>query len=103
MEARSKPVLRRAFMRMTRSDEQLKRLLSPQMAALVGALVVTLTLMATAGAGATSAHAGTRPPSSPTVPQTLLDAATAHLDATFRVIVQGGRGMRSAAVGDAVT
>jgi subtilisin family serine protease len=103
MEARSKPVLRRAFMRMTRSDEQLKRLLLPRMAALVGTLVVTLTLMATAGAGATAAQAGTRAASRPTVPQSLLDAATAHLDATFRVIVQGGRGMRSAAVGDAVT
>ena len=39
----------------------------------------------------------------PTVPQSLLDAATAHPNATFRVVVQGGRGTRSAAVGDAVT
>ena len=41
--------------------------------------------------------------SGPAVPQSLLDAASVHPDAMFRVVVQGGRGTRSAAVGDAVT
>ena len=70
-------------------------------------LVATLTLagvvMVSVGSSATSAVAGAAAQGGPAVPQSLLDAATAHLDATFRVVVQGGQGTRSASVADAVT
>jgi subtilisin family serine protease len=59
--------------------------------------------LASASSAATFAVRGALGTSSPTVPQSLLDAATAQPNATFRVVVQGGRGTHSAAVGDAVT
>ncbi len=79
-----------------------RRRLLPWALTLAGALALT-TPMLSAGSGATSAIAGARGASGPTVPQSLLDAAAAQPNAMFRVVVQGGRGTRSAAVGDAVT
>jgi subtilisin family serine protease len=76
----------------------------PWAVTLASALVLVLTVpFASASSTATFAVAGALGKSSPIVPQSLLDAATAQPDATFRVVVQGGRGTRSAAVGDAVT
>jgi subtilisin family serine protease len=85
-------------------EERPKRRLMPWVVTLASTLVLGLTvpMMMTASSAATFA-AGARGASSSVVPQSLLDAASAHPDATFRVVVQGGRGMRSAAVGDAVT
>jgi subtilisin family serine protease len=79
-----------------------RRRLLPWALTLTGVLALT-TPMLSAGSGATSAMAGARGASGPTVPQSLLDAAAAQPSAMFRVVVQGGRGTRSAAVGDAVT
>jgi len=78
-----------------------RRLLSA--VALAGTLA--LTLMAPVVSANTAATGGAvgQGKSSPIVPQSLLDAASAQPGATFRVVVQGGRGTRSAAVGDAVT
>ena len=72
--------------------------------AVAGALALALAVpMASASSTATFAVAGALSKSTPTVPQSLLDAASAQPDATFRVVVQGGRGTHSAAIGDAVT
>src|SRR5688500_585418 len=70
--------------------------------ALVGTLALALLVPMLSASAAASAVAGVGD-NSPVVPQSLLDAASTHPDATFRVVVQGGRGTRSAAVGDAVT
>ena len=65
--------------------------------ALASTLALTLVPVLSAGTAATGDK------TSPVVPQSLLDAAAAQPDALFRVVVQGGQGTRSAAVGDAVT
>ena len=71
--------------------------------ALTLACALALTLLVPMSAStATVAVAGAEG-ETPVVPQSLLDAAAAQPNATFRVVVQGGRGTRSAAVGDAVT
>jgi subtilisin family serine protease len=81
-----------------------KRQFLPWAVALASIVVLAIAVpLASAGTAATSAVAGALDRSVPTVPQSLLDDATAHPNTTFRVVVQGGRGTRSAAVGDAVT
>jgi subtilisin family serine protease len=70
----------------------------------VVAIGLALTLASvSASSAATFAVAGARDATSPIVPQSLLDAASQQPTALFRVVVQGGDGTRSAAVGDAVT
>ncbi len=77
----------------------------PTMAwAITLALALAMLVPMVAGAGGPRHdRGGVGSPGGPVVPQSLLDAATAHPTSTFRVVVQGGRGTRSAAVGDAVT
>ena len=73
-------------------------------ALLTGALLLVLAApMASASPGPSFAVGGAQGASRTAVPQSLLDAASAHPEAAFRVVVQGGRGTRSAGVGDAVT
>ena len=69
---------------------------------LASTLALALLVPMLSASAAVSAVAGAGD-NSPVVPQALLDAASTRPDATFRVVVQGGRGTRSAAVGDAVT
>ena len=84
-----------------RIEQRPKRRLLPWATALVGTVALTLMVpVLSAGTAATVAGGGN---TIPVVPQSLLDAASAQPGATFRVVVQGGRGTRSAAVGDAVT
>jgi subtilisin family serine protease len=84
-------------------EDRPKRRLLPWAATLASTLTLALTLMVSASSGATFAVAGATDSGTSAVPQTLLDAASAQPNATFRVVVQGGRGTRSAAVGDAVS
>jgi subtilisin family serine protease len=85
-------------------EERPRRRLLPWAVALASTLALAVFLpLASASPASTFAVAGALDRSSPTVPQSLLDAASAQPTATFRVVVQGGRGTRSAAVGDAVT
>ena len=104
MRAQSKPVLRCESARAAIPiDERPKRRLPAYAVPFVGALLLAFVLMVSADAGATVPFAGAVRTSNPVVQQSLLDAASAQPDATFRVVVQGGRGMRSAAIGAAVT
>jgi subtilisin family serine protease len=76
----------------------------PWAVTVAGTLVLALTTpMLSVGTAATVTVAGSDAKTIPAVPQSLLDAASAQPDAMFRVVVQGGGGIRSAAVGDAVT
>src|SRR5450432_970608 len=62
------------------------------------AIGLALTLASvSASSAATFAVAGARDATSPIVPQSLLDAASAQPTALFRVVVHGGDGTRSAA------
>ena len=84
-----------------RIEQRPKRRLLPWATALAGTIALTLMVpVLSAGTAATIAGVGNN---SPVVPQSLLDAAAAQPAATFRVVVQGAQGTRSAAVGDAVT
>jgi subtilisin family serine protease len=85
-------------------EERPKRHLLPWGVALATTLVLVLSVpLASASSSARFVVAGALGSNSPTIPQSLLDAATAQPKATFDVVVQGGRGTQSAAVGDAVT
>ena len=104
MTVPKKPVSRFASGRTAvRIEERPKRRLLPWAVTLASTLVLALTVPMLSGSAATFAVARAGGKSTPAVPQSLLDAASAQPDATFRVVVQGGRGTRSAAVGDAVT
>ena len=72
----------------------------PWTLSLASTLVLALTMPMLSASSAANRAGGT---SGPVVPQSLLDAAAAQPNAAFRVVVQGRRGTRSAAVGAAVT
>jgi subtilisin family serine protease len=85
-------------------EERPKRRLLPWAVTLASTLLLVVTVpLASANSDSKLAVAGAMDSTNPTVPQSLLDAATAQPKATFNVVVQGGRGTHSAAVGDAVT
>ena len=71
--------------------------------ALTLACTLALTLLVPMSASTATVAVAGAAGDGPVVPQSLLDAAAAQPNAIFRVVVQGGRGTRSAAVGDAVT
>jgi hypothetical protein len=85
-----------------RMETTVPKKLESRFALTLATLALALLVPMLSAGTAASASAGARD-SSAVVPQSLLDAASAQPDATFRVVVQGGRGTRSAAVGDAVT
>jgi subtilisin family serine protease len=93
-----------AYTRTTVSiEERPGRRLVPWAIALATTITLALTLVVSASSGATFAVAGASGNEKPVVPQGLLDSASAQPNTTFRVVVQGARGTRSAGVGDAVS
>ena len=66
--------------------------------ALAGTLALTLMVPVLSANTAATRAVGGADKSDPVVPQSLLDAAAAQPGAAFRVVVQGARGTRSAAV-----